>query len=317
VIIPAYNEEGNIGHLLRFLANYPAASRHQPVDLQVWVDISGSSDRTPEIVNMFAQSWASLHVLDSGAREGLLRALNRMLAVAQGDLVLRLDADVQVGNDTLDSLIARMADRQVGIVSPRIQPAPSPSPWVTRLSEAEYGIHHEVSLLSPKTTVVQLFRGVPLTLRADSGVEDQELQSQVTAASGRASYDPASVATIVPPSNVRNYLVQRLRTIQHLILHRQRGYTRPATDSPRVVGLAVLGSLRSGRVSVADLFLFLTLEGAVRLMARLGMPFRTEGAFDWTPLPDTKCPSWGTSALSESPSGPAGPGNETFPRLMR
>jgi glycosyltransferase involved in cell wall biosynthesis len=301
VLIPAYNEESNLGKLLTFLRNYESASVVAPLELRVWVDVSGSSDRTPEIAREFGRRWPAVHVVDTGVRDGLIRALDRMLGVADGDIMLRLDADVSLTSETLDTMLVVLLSRGASIVGPRIVPANSPSSIVTRLSRAEYNLHHRVSLESAKTTLVQMFRGVPVHLRLDSPIEDHELQCQLTSTTGPAAYAPDAMVTVVPPTNVRDFLMQRIRTIQHINLHRRRGYTPSPTDSTRLVVPALLEELRAGSHDF-EVLLFVVVECLARFAARWLSFLGSFVPFQWQPIVDTKQPHW-TIPLSTIEAG--------------
>ncbi|MCI4324046.1 MAG: glycosyltransferase family 2 protein [Thermoplasmata archaeon] len=303
VLIPAYNEERNISQLVEFLRVH---ARHStaPTELAVWIDVSGSTDRTRATVEELAERWGFVHIVDEGSRDGLLNALNRLLARAEGDLTLRLDADVLLEPGTIPCLLDQLESSQAGIISPRIRAAVSPSGWANALVQGEYEIHHRVCLQEPKTTLVQLFRSVPVQLRPDAGIEDGELQEQVTRSEGPAAYAPMTTLTVVPPASVRQYLQQRLRTIQHTRHHQARGYARPSTASPRVVTGAILDALRAGEVPRRSTMLFLGVEIFARVAAPVVARVRPSSLFQWDPLSDTKQPDWGATEAPrpEAPS---------------
>lgn len=313
VLIPAYNEQANLPKLLAFLRTYRTASVHSPLDVQVWVDVSGSTDDTPLIAEEAARRWPEVHVINTGRRDGLIRALDRMLRAASGDLFLRMDADVSLTSDTLDRLISAIDRTGASIVGPRIVPSPSPSPLVTRLSRAEYALHHQVAVREAKTTLVQLFQGVPVHLRLDSPTDDQELQCQLTMLQGPAAYAGDAVITIAPPTNVRNFLFQRVRTIQHINMHRRRGYARSSTDTVGNVGPAIIEELRSGSGPL-DLLAFLAVEALARTYARALSLFGSEAPFEWRQITDTKAPLW---AGAEDGAGLTRPSEEPMPLLSR
>lgn len=315
VIIPAYNESANLRSLLNFLRLYPSASTHAPLELRVWLDVSGSTDGTTEAARSYARGWPALEVVDTGVRDGLLCAVDRLLHLATGDVILRMDADVRVTADTLDRMLTQLTATGGGIVGGRIVPAPSKSWWVRRLSPAEYELHHQVSRVTPKTTVVQMFRSARIRLSPEVGVEDQAIQAQVNELVGPAVYAPDAIVTVVPPANLRDFLYQRSRTIEHLHAHRARGFGSPPTDSWGAVGAATLAALRERTVPALDLALFLGAEGGARLAAfwtRLTGRTRT---FAWDPIPDTKQPVWATVGGPVAPTTRAA--EDPMPLLTR
>lgn len=310
VLIPAYNEQANLGKLLNFLRLYERASVHAPLEVQAWVDVSGSTDHTREIAEEYASRWRAIHVVDTGQRDGLVRALDRMIQVAEGDLFLRMDADVSLTSETLDGMLKVLLESGASIVGPQIVPGSSPSRIVNRLSRAEYRLHHRVCLKEPKTTLVQLFRAIRVHLPPDS-LDDTELQGQVVARGGPAAYAPESIVTIVPPTNLRDFLFQRVRTIQHLNMHRRRGYTSTSTGDLRLVGGSVAEELAAGRDQV-DTLGFLAAEALARLAARWLTFVGADRPFQWRPIDDTKAPAWAVAL-----PGATRPSEEPVPMLSR
>ncbi len=313
IVIPAYNESRNLGPLLDFLRSYELASAQRPLSRAIWVAGSGSTDASPAIARDYARRWSAVRVRDTGRREGLLLALDGLLQLAEGDLILRMDADVRLTPEGLDALIARIRGGEFGIVGGRIVPAASPSVWVRHLSRAEYDLHHRVSLQRPKTTVVQLFRRSPVSLRPDAGVEDQELQDQVVERCGPAGYVPQAVVTVVPPANLRDFLFQRIRTIEHLKAHRARGYGPVPTDSLRSVGAALLGSVRAREVGPLDLAAFFVVESWARVATAYHRLRGRARTFQWEPIADTKQPVW---TIASSPANTR-PSEDPVPMLAR
>lgn len=291
IVIPAFNEEQNIGPLLEFLRSYPIRPSTE-VETRAWVDVSGSTDRTRHIVEEMARRWPALVIVDVGRRDGLLQTLNRLLARADGDVIVRLDADVRIEPATLPRMLDRLEADGAGIVGARVVPQASASRFVTGLSRAEFDVHHRVSLRAPKTTLVQLFLGGGRHLRPDAGVEDHALQADVEDSGRPAAYEPRASVTFVPPSSLRDFLLQRARNIQQLRYHRRAGYSAPSTNRMAFVGPAILDSLRSREVSPLWVAAFLATEGLARLAA-FGVSRLTTGArFVWQPFVGTKGPSW-------------------------
>jgi cellulose synthase/poly-beta-1,6-N-acetylglucosamine synthase-like glycosyltransferase len=295
ICIPAYNEERSLPNLLEFLRTNGLADGKL---LEVIIDVSGSTDRTAEVAQAWAKRWSAIHVVDTSHRDGLLKALDRMIHLAKGDFVVRIDADIRLYPSTLDELIVALAPGDVGITSPRIEPGTTRSSWVNRVAAAEWDLHHQVSLRDPKTTLVQAFRRLPISLPADSGVEDAGLQEQITALGYRAVYVPRVSASVLPPSSIHGLLRQRMRTVQHLRQHVRRGYQAPSTGSPRVVWQALLRSVRERNTSITNMVGFLFVEGLSRFAAWGASLLSTEGpaCFAWEAVEGTKDVDWSAAS---------------------
>jgi cellulose synthase/poly-beta-1,6-N-acetylglucosamine synthase-like glycosyltransferase len=303
ILIPAYNEERNLEPLLEF---FRSECSQLPGEVEVLVDVSGSTDASAEIAKRLAQRWPAIRVLDIGRRDGLLEALVRLAGAARAPLLLRADADIDVQPGTVAALLERMRDPAVGIVSPQLGFSPGRSRIVNTLHAAYLEIHHQVSLLSPKTTVFQLFRRIDSPLPADAGVEDVALQERIEASGLRAIYAPEGMVRNAPPATLREWIRQQVRYVRALENHAARGYpAAPSTARVRVLIHALGNTLAEGRVSRVNVCLFLGGELVVRSLAAAGPLVPIAGSFDWEPVEGTKDLSWAplgpsASALSES-----------------
>lgn len=99
VIIPALNEEANIGNVVR------SVLRQCPdgVELEVIVVDDGSVDRTAEVARL-----AGAYVLEldrQGSEGNPATARNRGAAIAKGDPLIFLDADCIAGNGWLQAIL--------------------------------------------------------------------------------------------------------------------------------------------------------------------------------------------------------------------
>ncbi len=308
VCIPAYNEERNIDALLTDLRSTQLSGGEI---LEVLVDVSGSTDRTAEIVRSHSNLWRVVRAVDSGERDGLLRALDRLIHMATGSVVVRIDADVRLHPACLERLLQGLSDPEVGIVGPRIVPGPSRSPIVRWASRAEWAIHDHVSRRQPKTTVVQAFRRLPISLPADSGLEDAGLQQQVERSGYRAAYVPGALVFILPPSNVRGMLLQRIRTIRHIRDHVRRGYARPATASPTIVWNSLRGAVQQGQTTIGAVAVFGAIEAAARVSAGAEGVLSPSPLFGWEPVEGTKDFGWSVGSpvhrtIDQNPPRPLG-----------
>lgn len=118
VIVAAYDEEPLIGRLLRSL------ERQTLPPLEVVVADDGSRDRTAEV----AES-AGVRVLRL-AHRGPARARNEAAAVARGEVLAFLDADMECAPDFLERLVEPITDgRAIGTFTREIYVANTDNRW--------------------------------------------------------------------------------------------------------------------------------------------------------------------------------------------
>lgn len=111
LLIAAYNEEASIAAKLEnsLALDYPREK------LQILVTADGSSDRTPQIVEQFADRGVELNY--APPRQGKMAAINRAMPRATGDIILFSDANNMYAPDTIREMVKPFADPEVGATS--------------------------------------------------------------------------------------------------------------------------------------------------------------------------------------------------------
>lgn len=136
ILIPARNEETVIGRLLQRLCEltYPKEK------LEIIVIDDASKDKTGEIAEAFAKTYAFIKVLHcdsvNGGR-GKPRALNEALDYVNGEIVYCFDADYYPQRDIIERFNEHFRDPAVGIVQGRVTVLNESVSLVTRLVALE------------------------------------------------------------------------------------------------------------------------------------------------------------------------------------
>jgi cellulose synthase/poly-beta-1,6-N-acetylglucosamine synthase-like glycosyltransferase len=115
IILSAYNEEKTIARAIEsiFSSNYPADK------IRILVGSDGSTDATREIVSRIAISDSRVKFVDFD-RMGKNLVLNRLLPMAETDIVLFMDADHRPEPDAFRKLLAPLADPTIGGTIPYV-----------------------------------------------------------------------------------------------------------------------------------------------------------------------------------------------------
>lgn len=115
VLIPARNEEKNIGNILGDLVKQPFR------DIEVIVFNDQSEDRTVRVVQEFTRTDPRFHLINSDTLpEGWLgknHACHRLAAEAAGDYFLFLDADVRISGNLIGDAISYAGRSKSDLVS--------------------------------------------------------------------------------------------------------------------------------------------------------------------------------------------------------
>ncbi|HZZ88823.1 MAG TPA: glycosyltransferase, partial [Caulobacteraceae bacterium] len=234
VLIPCFNEEKVI------VASVARILHSNWTRLEVLVLDDGSSDATASKVREAFEGEPRVTLL-SFANGGKARALNRGLAMAQGEIVVALDADTLFPPDTIGQLARWFADPKIGavagnaIVGNRLN-------LVTRWQALEYvtaqNLERRALAALGAVTVVPGAVGAwrRATLEAlggyphDTLAEDQDLTIACQRAGWQVGFDSAARAYTEAPDNVSGLLKQRFRwsfgTLQCIWKHRTALFNR-------------------------------------------------------------------------------------------
>ncbi len=96
IVIPTYNEEGNIERLIEILEKdvFPLVKNHK---MSILVADDSSPDKTESIVREFMQKYDNID-LSIGKKEGLgaayLRGMNVAVEKMNADILFEMDADL-------------------------------------------------------------------------------------------------------------------------------------------------------------------------------------------------------------------------------
>ena len=119
VLIPARNEETNIGRLLHEVQQAELTPELEIAEVLVYDDLS--TDSTAEVVQREAEQWSSIRLIrGESLPEGWLgknHACHRLAAEATGNWLLFLDADVQVAPRFLADAIGFAEQHELHLLS--------------------------------------------------------------------------------------------------------------------------------------------------------------------------------------------------------
>ena len=227
VLIPAFNEERVIERAVR------GVLESTDVRIEVIVVDDGSKDRTSAIVaDAFADDRrVRLLTLENG---GKARALNRALELANGEIVVALDADTQFEPTTIARLARWFVDPDLGAVAGNAKVGNRVN-LVTRWQALEYITaqnleRRALARLNAMTVVPGAVGAWRVAAIRDVGgypddtlAEDQDLTIAIQRAGWKVRYDQFAVAWTESPEGIRSLAKQRFRwafgTLQCLWKH--------------------------------------------------------------------------------------------------
>jgi cellulose synthase/poly-beta-1,6-N-acetylglucosamine synthase-like glycosyltransferase len=218
--ICAYNEEANIGNLLKDII-----SQHLPPELElseIIVVSSGSTDRTDDIVRKIAEKDTRIKLIVEETRRGKAEALNKFLAKAKGDILVVISADTRLPSTSLEKIVKSMEKPNVGGASAATIPIYNKNSTTELFYSFLWKTHKRLLYEEEKTkgTLSQLGgdmwairRGIITHIPSNIINDDIYLGIKLREKGWRITFVPQSKVFIKSPATPIEYIQQRERVI--------------------------------------------------------------------------------------------------------
>jgi biofilm PGA synthesis N-glycosyltransferase PgaC len=189
LIIPAYNEALVIADKIEnsLTLDYPQDR------LEIVVVTDGSDDETPDIVASYVERGVRLH--HQPQRQGKIAAVNRVMPLISGEIVVFTDANAMLEREALRALVRNFADPQVGGVAgeKHVRAGGEGLYWryESYLKRCDSAVS---SVMGAAGELFALRRELFQPPETDSLIEDFVMSLRVVEAGWRVVYEPEAVA---------------------------------------------------------------------------------------------------------------------------
>lgn len=236
----AYNEEENIGNLLRSLIS----QRTECTTIkEIFVVASGCTDSTHSVVRQYSEKDERVRLIVQSRRQGKAAAVNAFITAAQHNVLVLCSADLLPTKDTIEALVRPFADHEIGLTAARPTPVNDPNRFSGFAAHLLWNLHHAINLVSFKAGELIAFRRVFQRIPIQTSVDEAYIEPIIRGQGYRVHYVPTAVVYNKGPETVNEFLSQRRRIYAgHLALHRAIGYK-----------VSTLGSLRVSRIALERL----------------------------------------------------------------
>ena len=116
VILPTYDESGNIAKLINLLM------QDVPGPMEVVVVDDDSPDKTWEIAEGLKQKYSNLKVIRRVGKSGLTSAIRDGIRLSEGDILVWMDADMSIPPSKIVDLIEKIEDGYDLVIGSRYVP---------------------------------------------------------------------------------------------------------------------------------------------------------------------------------------------------
>ena len=247
--IPAYNERGRVGCLLRQVL---CQNDFHPD--KIIVNASGSTDGTQDEIASIAKHVSLIRMIDNSERTGKAEALNEILEMCDTDLVIFIDADVKLNAGCLRKILKPFfSNNSVGVVSGNVAPLTGNGRgFFVYISWLERTLHHELCMDLINRGKPSKVNGTFFAVRRKvierlpkNTVSDDEYVSWFAQRKGYSvTYAPNAIVYTKDPENFWDYVAKRRRIFAgHFLIKKTLGYVVPTTRideiAPRLLKLSI------------------------------------------------------------------------------
>lgn len=114
IVIPVYNEEESLVQLHKEISEVAEANKYD-VEL-IFID-DGSKDRSWDVVKQLAENDSRINGIRFRRNFGKAAALNAGFAVASGEVVMTMDADLQDNPQEIPAFLAQLQNENLDVIS--------------------------------------------------------------------------------------------------------------------------------------------------------------------------------------------------------
>ena len=233
-----YNEEKNIARLLRSLL----VQKNNAVDIrEIIVVSSGSTDRTDTIISDFLKKYNSIKLMVQEEREGKASAVNLFFENASEDILVLVNGDTILGDDSVEKLVLPFHDQCVGMTGGRPVPVNDKNQFLGFTVHLLWNMHHLISLRNPKLGELIALRNI-IRIPRDTAVDEAWMEAIVKSKGFELRYVPDAVVYNKGPESVSDFLKQRRRIFAgHLDVKKKTGYKLSTVNPLNILFLTLRG----------------------------------------------------------------------------
>lgn len=276
--VTVYNEEKNIGNLMRALLDQHL---HRVEIAEIIVVASACSDQTVPIVREYMAQDQRIKLIEQERREGKTSALNLFLAAATTDICVVESGDTIPHEYAVEHMVRMFADPNVGMVGAQKVAVNTPDHIVGLLSHLRLRMEHTLCLEIPRLGEMIAFRKTFERIPPDIAMDEAFVEAIVVQKGLDVRYAPDAVVYSTGPDTLPDFVRQRRRNhAGHLYLKHKYGYAVSSIQNRRVLRVAlkeVWGVVRLLWV----LFLLAVLEGWSRVLGWYDFAIRRERHVVW------------------------------------
>ncbi len=204
ICLPAYNEEGNIGKLLRSLIT----QQNENFEIEQITVVSSSTDRTDAIVKEYATQDSRIKLIRESKRNGKASAINLFLQKCTAPFVVLQSTDTVCHHNTIEKLcMPFIKDLQVGMTGGAPIPINDKNTFLGYVVHTWWWFHRHI----PRFGEIIAFRNVLDQISEETAVDEAFIQAKFVQLDYKVVHIDEAIIYNKGADNLSDMLKQRRR----------------------------------------------------------------------------------------------------------
>ena len=237
--IMAFNEEANIGLLLKSIAD----QKLKKIDIaEIIVVASGCTDATVEIVEKEAKKDKRIKPTIQKRREGKASAVNLYIKKAKSKVLVMVSADALPETDALEKLCLPFYDEGVGMTSAHIKPVNKTDTFMGYYNQIFWKLHHGIALSSFKAGEAVAWKNVIDSIDPKTSTDETNIAALILKKKLKTVYVAEAIVRNKGPETIHEFITVRRRHLSayyHLGQKVGLAYLPPTMDNLKVLKMFI------------------------------------------------------------------------------
>ena len=286
--VMAYNEEKNIGNILKALIN----QKEDKIRITEIVIVSSAcTDKTDEIVEEFARKDKRIKLVCQRKRNGKVRAINEYLKIAKAPIIVMESADTIPKKDAVEKLcLPLIRDKRIGVVGARPIPTNSNRIFMGFITHMQWELHHRASLIKPKCGEMLAMRNEIKKIPPELIIDDAFIELYFEKIGKGIAYAANSITFNKGPESVRDFIKRRKNLATGFIQLKEKYDYQPSTNRKRWLIVETFKITRGNPRKTLWSLMGFVLNSYANLLGTIDYKIRKKANPVWEIAPSTKSP---------------------------
>jgi len=283
--VTSFNEEQNIARLLQSLLKQKLKSA---VISEILVISSGSIDKTNTIIKKISRKNPKVKLIKQNKRVGKASAVNLFLSFAKEDILILSSADILIPIDTVEKIAHPFKKPDIGIVGSHPIPVNDPNSFFGFAAHLMWGLHHQISLKSPKMGEFIAFRKIFKQIPPTSAVDEASIEALIRGQRYKAFYASKAIIYNKGAENINDFIARRRHIYAgHLETKNEYNYKVSTINVSKII-YALIKNFEFSKQYIFWTPLVILLEAFCRFLGLLDYKFYPRKYAIWKITPSTK-----------------------------